>query len=519
MGISRIDPAVRKDTTDASRVLPLRLTPFERYMLADDRADYPMTFFIELVLSGSLDRGAFESALNCALAGHPLLQSVVERRAGCWHWVPSDERPQAVWSEGDPLLPTLRQCRINLEQQPGVRVWVGRRDARARAVFQFHHAATDGIGAVGFLGDLLALYGRTTAADPEDRPELEERVPAALLERGRLWSGGSAPAGIWKRAAARMVEFASRQPCVVAQRSSESSRPIHLPADPFVTRILERTMLAALKAEATRRGVTCNELYLLAMFRTLQEWNADCGHYDARASFRIGVPSSLRTPIHDGSPAANIISYMFLTRRGAEIADEPSLLRFIHRESQLVLNSEDSRLLPFSLGWIGCIPGGIPFLTRLPVRFATAMLANVGDVRRQLGGRFPLRRGRCVAGNVTLEGLLGAAPVRPGMHLGMSLGTYGGRLFVNLNCDPLRFSASDAARMADLFIARLLDLGGIKANDCLSSVEFDDAQGELIRSPALPEEQSARHSEERESGPHLDPDLAKPFQQAAPLSS
>ena len=46
-------------------LFPLPLVPFEHYMLADDRADYPMTFFMRLHFRGRFDRGRLDNALRC----------------------------------------------------------------------------------------------------------------------------------------------------------------------------------------------------------------------------------------------------------------------------------------------------------------------------------------------------------------------------------------------------------------------------------------------------------------------
>lgn len=476
------------DGFEGDRIFPLALTPFEHYMLADDRPDYPMTFCIELALTGSLDRAEFTKAAEGAIRRHPLLRAIARRRNIGWEWKLSDHPLSINWTEGEPQLPPLAERFLDIRQVPGIRGWVGRSQNRARAVFQFHHTATDGIGAVRFLGDLLALYGQATASSEQERPELEEMRPEALVHRGRLWHEERPPAGFWRQSVPRLAEFIARRPCGLESATRDFSRPTQLPFDPFVTRILSRTALNRLKTVANGRGVSPNELYLLAMFRTLGRWNQEGGRRPWIRPYRIGVPTSLRTPVHDGSPAANIVSYVFLTRHAAALENQESLLRYIHRESAILLNSGDSRILPLSLSFLARIPGAMALTTRVPFRFVTAILANVGDVKRQLGGRFPLERGRCRAGNVTLETLLGAAPVRPGSSVGTSLGTYGGRLLVNFNCDPLQFSDADSARFADLFVSELCGLAGIDLAEALSeqSIEPPGTEATSAVTPAIP---------------------------------
>ncbi|RLS57696.1 MAG: hypothetical protein DWH91_03885 [Planctomycetota bacterium] len=134
------------------------------------------------------------------------------------------------------------------------------------------------------------------------------------------------------------------------------------------------------------------------------------------------------------------------------------MLRYIHETSQNVLISGESGLTPWAMGGLRCIPGLLKLTSCAPIRFCTAMLANVGDIRRQFRSRFILDQGRCVAGNVVLEHLLGAAPIRPGTWLGLSLGNYAKKLYINLNCDPRRYSPADSNRLADLFVNTILEL-------------------------------------------------------------
>ena len=58
-------------------VLPLPLTPFEDYMLADDRPQWPMAFFLRLRARGEYSLSVLERAVQAALARHPLLRSLL----------------------------------------------------------------------------------------------------------------------------------------------------------------------------------------------------------------------------------------------------------------------------------------------------------------------------------------------------------------------------------------------------------------------------------------------------------
>jgi hypothetical protein len=90
--------------------------------------------------------------------------------------------------------------------------------------------------------------------------------------------------------------------------------------------------------------------------------------------------------------------------------------------------------------------------------FCTMVLANVGDVRRRFSGRFPLDKGRWVAGNVVIEQIHGVAPVRPNTRAAMSIGEYAGDLSISLRADGLVLNASDSEQFLNEFLERLQTL-------------------------------------------------------------
>ncbi len=74
-----------------TRLPPLPLTPFERYMLADDQPGYPMVAVMELQFGGRLDVDLLRAAFVPAIERHPLLVARIQG-AG----------PNAVWDASQP---------------------------------------------------------------------------------------------------------------------------------------------------------------------------------------------------------------------------------------------------------------------------------------------------------------------------------------------------------------------------------------------------------------------------------
>lgn len=444
----------------ARDLFPLPLTPFERYMVLDDTTDYPMSFVLIVNLRGTLQRPVFEQSVSFALRRHPLLMSrIFQLRSQGWCWVPEEPKPRISWTEAGQTPPKSTDERLDLTREIGLRIQVNCTSAGAEIFFQFHHACTDGLGGVQFIGDLLAFYGQKTAPEGAELPEIEPIQLDRL--RARATFGVAESEAPTKKVSCpfmlgrRLIKLLRRQPVpLVATRSQNPSGTLlNFPA--IISRVIERPVLQQLKVVAARKAVELNDLYLLEMFQTIREWNQKHGPVRKGQWLRIGMPTSLRTPLHDQMPAANVVSYMFLTRQAADCDQPDALLADIHRQTSTIVNERQGRFVAIGLKYVLKIPGLLRCLLRMNRCFTSVILTNVGDIRRQFTARFPLKQGRCVAGDVTLDVLTGAVPVRPNTRLSTSVGTYAGNLYINFHCDPLSFTKEQAEELADLFVTRL----------------------------------------------------------------
>lgn len=448
------------ESSDATaKPFPLPLSPFEHYMLADDRDDYPMVIVLIIELEGKLDRAAFEEAVHQAIVRHPLLACRVQHVPGkgkCW--VPATSNTfELDWIDCGESLPDVQQQRMDLTRQTGLRVQVNAKPDRSRVDFHFHHASADGLGGLQFLGDVLACYGRLTASPDAELPELAPVNIDRLSLRTNYCTEetDSEPKSTccpW-RLGKKLLKLLRRGPTPLAVSQAPRLVETESRKGPvMVFRVIERSTVQKLKVVAAQKGVGINDLYLLAMFQVMAEWNRDHKKLNGNHWLRIGMPTSLRTPLHDGMPAANLVSYMFLTRRAGDCLVPEKLLSDIHRQTTAIVNDRQGRYFVNGLRHVLRIPGLLHGLLRLNGCFASAIVSNVGDSRRQFTAQFPLKQGRCVAGNVVLAGLKGTAPVRPNTRISMTTGLYAGSLNINFNCDSKSFTKQQTEDFADRFV-------------------------------------------------------------------
>ena len=299
-------------------LFPLPLTAFERYMMDDDRADYPMTFPMKFQLSGEIHRPAFQSALDEALSRHPLLCARVERlrRRGLCFVHGSGQRPALDWDiEGvPPRFPNDRA--IDLSREGGTRFWVRVGNGTATLLVQFHHACCDGLGAVRFLGDLFAGYATRTATEgaPPTRAPLELE---SLRTRGEFHVEYPKPVSLTRAVWSTLCETGKwivRRPAPLAvpgPLASETGDETEYPGIE-VHRFDEHQSLV-LRQIASRSRATVNDLLLRDLFVTMREWNEKFQSGRTEPWMQINMPQSLRARSGDAMPAANKMSYVFLT--------------------------------------------------------------------------------------------------------------------------------------------------------------------------------------------------------------
>ena len=456
-------------------VFPLPLTPMEAFLLADGRAGYPMMADIQLHFGGALDRDLFESALYDALARNPLFRCIVGRDPQLGQvWLTAAEMPSIDWAPlGEPL-DERYDANVDLTTQIGLRIWVRQGAERSTVLLHFHHACADALGTFAFVEDLLASYaticpgGQTIARRP--------LVPLRLRRRGLA----SIPSRNWYQQIFDLVfggrealRFFLQSPTPIAggKRAADNARsadpPLPAGGAPPVdrkstaqtttapnemrTRALGPELTAKLRRVASEAGVTVNDLLLCDMFVTMRRWNAEHGQADGRSRLRILMPQNLREPEDAATPAANIMSFAFLTRRSDRCQDSRGLRKSVHTETEAIRRG---RLSAYFLGSLATAlaAGLLDRLLASRICFSTVVLSNFGVPTRRFVAEFPRTAEGLVVGNTVFCGVTGVPPTRPGTRAAFAVVSSSQDLTISLKCDPRHFGPIDAARLLDEYV-------------------------------------------------------------------
>lgn len=443
----------------ASRVLPLPLVAFERYMLADDRESHPMTFTIRLKFSGQFDETAFRLAAVDAALRHPLLHAHVTPAVdGQLTWVAApDPTPYLDIASLDEPLRFPGSERIDLSRATGLRIWVRTGSERTEMRLQFHHSSADGVGAYQFIEDLLSCYA--LRVHPDDtraglRP-LDERRLLGRTTFGLSWARQllRLPLELWGFFAGSLTFFIGRPVALEsAQKPAETPeqrlRLLDYPAYTFAADE-SRNLLD----HAKQAGATLNDLLLRDHLRAMHRWNVRHDGRMRRKMLRIMVPIDLRVPGDEAMPSADVVSMVYIDRWPFMWRSGRFLLSSIAREMAFLKWGRLGLSFVRGVGIYGWFPGGIDFLARAGRCYASAVLSNLGVLFR--GAILPRENGKLRAGDLTLERVESAPPVRPFTAAGITTLSYAGQLTIVMNYDRHHWTADEAGRMLDEIVAEL----------------------------------------------------------------
>ena len=431
--------------------LPLPLAPFEAYMLADHRDDYPMHFYCRLVLQGSLHREILVQSLTESVERHPLLRAKIRPRFG----------RSPVWDSGaeiclrdcqhefDDLSEVLRTPGIDLCTEAGLRTWLFQGASNVQLLFEFHHSCCDGLGALMFLEDVLVTYDKLVhGKNAEDE----------VVQDTGLSSRAAIPLTVGQ--AVRKIpldvkdffRILFRQPAIVSEASKSpgiSEKDGNSQLSAFLNHQFSPAELNALLAAARSRSTTLNSILMRDVYRSLDQWMCQCGDLTHRW-IRMGVPASTRADGKAVNTCCNQVTIMFLDQHSSDIRNSDSLLdqvtqltRF-HRESNIWYSM--LQLLDF----LAVFPPLLRLYLRTNRRMCTTILSNLGRAFELC----PLSRkeGQLIVGNMQLTSLDFFSPLRPGTDVTFAVVTYAGSLSLCMHYKPNRIAEAQARELFDRLV-------------------------------------------------------------------
>ena len=418
----------------------------EAVYLLDNETE-PWSIQLELRVAGSLDESRFRSALDQALARHPMARArkatsrLAERR---FHWeitaVPDLDPLRVVDCADDDAVSAVRadlqSISIPLVESPPLRVRLVHHPDGDLVMLNVKHAAIDGFGSIRILRSIARAYWGL----PDPQPELD------LVDTRDMRD---------TLAARDAPERARRISTLLDKVKDEVQPPSRLAVDGgtekpgygfhHVTLSPERT-----KALAGVEGGTVNDVLLAALHVAVAAWNDE----HARPSNRIGilVPVNLRPKEWWEEMAGNFTLNVRVATKPAERVSCESVLEAVAEQSNRIKKGGTGAALIEVIGGLPSVPlwakqSMAPVLSFSGSRLVdSALLSNIGELDE------PPSFGPD-AGDTTEMWF--SAPAR--MPLGLTVGTVtiGGRMHVAYRYRHPQFDDEAVRRFAACYEACL----------------------------------------------------------------
>ena len=451
--------------TKQPRLFPLHLTPFEHYMFVDDRPAHPMTFVVQLRMSGTLDREAFTDAVHSSLTRHPLLTAIIGPGKGgkdCWIKA-RDPQPFLNWGLISDPIDFPEGEYINLRKETGLRIFVRHDNESIVVTAQFHHAVCDGIGSYQYLGDLLYEYairtGATELPTPVDLPYRR------LKDRGRVsydMSNFLRPDGKPQRMWDEALKF-MRRSNVALKPDQQPAPTFHASFPSIESHEFDKQQYKALRHAAQANGQIINDLLVEKFFLTLSQWESKAPWFSQRRHVCVMMPLNLREPTDNDISACNAVSQSFVRYHRRDLKDGTKFRNALGQELRRLKHDRTRiRFMHLMAGAHYFYPKTLQFCMNFKKCLATAILSNTGDPTKQFLTNFPKENGQLRCGNLLLTDVAGVPPLRPGTNATISIFTYRRVLKICVRCDPNQFSRQDTRKLLQLYIENIQSGQGAK---------------------------------------------------------
>lgn len=438
-------------------LFPLPLTPFEESMLVDDQPAYPWNMLLRLRFTGNLDRDIFTAALRAAVQRHPLLCARVRKTwLGRYVWEAHDGDPAAQlhWNEhaaGE--WPPLQK--MDLQTGVSVETWVQADGTQAEVVLHGHHGAFDGQAIMQLTGDLMLAYDAIAQGKPPaDR--LAKLEPQRLASRGRY---GYTVRDLFRLAPQLWVgvkgirQFLGRKAVPLISHTA-APRSERLPPTYPSTRshTFSRSDTLLIRAVSRQYGVTGNDVLTRDLFAALGAWRQRHSHRHGEW-LRVAIPFSMRRREDSATPAANVVSLIFLDRREADLIESENLLRGLNAEMNEIKDNRLGLIYLLTLKPPSWIPGLMGWIAQRQKLSSTVVFTNLMRPFKLL--RLKRDDERVLIGAARLENVEIMAPLRPYTCATFGAATYAGRLSVSVLADPRFLSPAEIDDLLACYVSAI----------------------------------------------------------------
>lgn len=420
--------------TRKTELFPLELTPFELYFFYDNLVEFPALFTTKLVWRGVAERNVWQTALERALNVHPLLSATVVKERGKYYWRLCANLT-IIWLDSEAELDAIPIGRIDLEREPGLKIYAATTETGVVFRLFTHHSTCDGGGFIAFMSDWFLEARRMLEGDAT---LCVERNLDYLLRRDQF----DFPPLPKQRSSLRRqilktyytIQWLIQSPKELVgdftqERFDRSQKRFaQEPGEQRVAfRILDPETASDIRRRCKESGETFLSFWLAVLFTRLNRF-----YGDKRALYRVTIPFNLRSPKDIDATASLAVSYCFSTRRARDIDSSLAFSRRIAEEIQYFRDWNSAATFLSSLTTFARVPGLLKATLKSPRALSSSVFSSLGDCGRLFDSKLPRDKdGRIAFGSLSLERIYFSGPCRRGSNIFVSAYSYGGEFYLS----------------------------------------------------------------------------------------
>jgi len=398
-------------------IFPLPISPFEEYLLRDDRPGYPMTMPLLFMFRGKVDLGILEEAFNKTVLREPLLCAIVQRLNNHRHWTLAPELPRLITEQDAAVEGGIeRIITLDVTKRPGIHcsyipMSEGTTDGFALRL-QVHHAVCDGLGCILFLGNWMAEYARLIGddADLAANPSVPERIKSRTNFHVELPHTPTR----WKivKSFIRELYHWFGRPVYKLSPPRDASSSTNVANPVLIWKTIPSGDLMRIRKKAQSFGVSLNSYLTGQYFQYLCNRLGEKKASD-RCWIRLLVPTNLRKPAHFDIPVSNMLGYAFLDKRASECVDSGIFYQSIDRTIDIIKRWSMGTMFISGVDLFQRIPFTMSMIISPKNCLSTSVFSNIGNPCKVLPQRRFSESGTMEVRGAKLYRIIGAPPIRP----------------------------------------------------------------------------------------------------------
>ena len=449
------------------KLFPLPLTPFETYMVIDDKPDYPSSTSAQYVFRGEIsNREKFTRAFFKAAESQPSFYVRLAKKGNKYFWTADVSTPLPLiyeTSEKDFTQETTGETpfdSFDITQRPGVFFRVIEGVNSVLIDFRIHHSLSDGVGMNQFIAAWIDYYSQSLDPQPGWQEPLYNIVQYSTRDNLFQNPDKRAFSERFHAIKSNVGNFFAKKPWEIQNlKDSPYCPPVSEPPQEKGIRLpsaswflLTQDKQAQYHAAAKRLNVSMNTLLIRDLFLTIKRWSDASGkEIKKNELIRVLMPRNLRNEHHVFLPCTNVVGYTFMDCLPEKCNLSAEFLDYIDGKTR---RNDNTTLFIKALKYFLYLPWLFRKITSRKC-LSSAVISNVGNIIRSVPQKRFIEQNALFAPGLRLHSIHISPLCRPGTPVTAGISVVENNTVIAFTLDRMHFNSESSSAFIELFFDQM----------------------------------------------------------------